>query len=194
MQIKQDPVTGLWCREDGAILMPPTGIKFKAFRWTIGSKQPSGYRTIQFHGKTHFVHQIVCRAFNGLAPEGKPCVDHINRIRDDNHSSNLHWVSYKENNDNHGRVLNRVDYGVRACDDKTAYAKAHGKAYYERHCEERKAHGKAYYEAHCEEIKARQRAYEAAKAAKMKAQGFTMRKGPNGKWGWYPRIRTQKIS
>lgn len=24
MQIKQDPVTGLWARSDGAVLLPPT--------------------------------------------------------------------------------------------------------------------------------------------------------------------------
>lgn len=140
MRIKQDPVTKLWCRSDGAILMPPTGGHFKTFRWTFGAKSGKGYRQIQFRGEFYRVHQMVCRAFNGLAPEGKPFVDHINRIRDDNRPENLHWVDRKENNDNHGNVLNRVDYGVRACDDLKAYRKAYNAV----HREESRVWHKAY--------------------------------------------------
>lgn len=179
MKIKQDPVSKLWCREDGAVLMPPSKGRFKTFRWTFGSDHGDGYRRVMYLGKSHSVHRIICGAFNGLPPEGKPCVDHINRIRDDNRPSNLHWVSAKENSDNQGCVDQSIaKYGVRACDDKKAW----GAAYIAAHREEYRARDKACYERHREERKA----YAAAYRAKMKAQGFTKRKGPDGKWGWYP--------
>lgn len=159
MQIKQDPVTKLWCREDGAVLMPPIGYRFKKFRWTFGCKQPDGYRAIRLHGKQHQVHQLICRTFNGLPPADKPFVDHINRIKDVNYPSNLHWVSNKENNNNKDRIDRSVEkYGVRECDDKAAYGKAYGKAY----------------------------------RAEKKARGLTMRKGPDGKYGWFPFKRAKK--
>ena len=158
MKIKQDPVTGLWCREDGAVLMPPDGYRFKSFRWTFGSNDRYGYKTIGFHGKYHKVHQIICRAFNGLPPTDKPFVDHIDRCKTNNMPSNLRWASSKENNDNKDRVDKSIErYGVRACDDRKSY----------------------------------QRAYDATKAAKMKAQGLHYCKGPNGKYGWHPRIRAR---
>lgn len=144
MVIKQDPVTTLYCRSDGAILMPPDGHKFKRFRWTFGCKVPSGYRTITFQGKTYSVHAIICRAFHGLAPEGKPFVDHIDRCRSNNTPGNLHWTSNKENQDNADSVDRSVEkYGARACEDKAAYMKA----YYAMHREEFKAHNKAFYAA-----------------------------------------------
>ena len=220
MQIKQDPITRLYCRSDGAILMPPDGHRFKKFRWAFGSKLPNGYLHVGYHGKYYYVHQIVCRAFNGLAPEGKPEVDHINRIPHDNRSENLRWVNRKENQDNADRVDQAFEkYGVRCCDDKKAYNKAYNtahreeqrhyqkayrekypekhralsKAYRESHREKCRALSKAYCKSHREEHNAHQRAYDAAKYAKMKAQGLTYRKGPDGKWGWYPFKRSSPM-
>ena len=129
MQIRQDPITKLWCRNDGAVLMPPSRGRFKTFRWAFGYKRPNGYKQVKFQSKTYKAHQIVCRAFNGLAPTGRPLVDHINRIRHDNRPENLRWVSYKENNDNADRVDQSIEkYGVRACEDRAAW----GRAYRER--------------------------------------------------------------
>ena len=136
MKIKQDPITRLWCREDGAVLMPPSKGRFKTFRWTFGCKLSNGYKAVQRRGKTYLVHQMVCRSFSGLAPIDKPFVDHINRIRSDNRPENLHWVDRKENNNNCSKVLNRADYGVRACEDKKAYMKAR--------CAKMKAQGLSY--------------------------------------------------
>lgn len=151
MKIKQDPVTGLYCRSDGAILMPPAKhSKFKKFRWTFGSKQPNGYLHVGYRGKYYKAHQIICRAFNGLPPKDKPFVDHIDRCKANNNVSNLRWVDRKENATNQGCVDESVEkYGVRACDDKAAY----GKAYIAAHREEHNARQRAYYERHREERK-----------------------------------------
>lgn len=161
MQIKQDPITSLWARSDGAVLLPPSGTKFKKFHWSFGYDKGDGYRVVRYKGKWHLTHRIICRAFHGLPPADKPCVDHINRLKADNRPCNLRYTSYKGNNDNKDCVDKSIEkYGVRWCENKKAYMKAHDKA------------------------------YNAAKLARMRAQGLTYRKGPDGKAGWHPRIRT----
>lgn len=53
-----------------------------------------------------YTHRIICEAFNGPAPEGKPVVDHIDDNRANNRPENLHWVSKKENNSkSHARKM-----------------------------------------------------------------------------------------
>lgn len=50
-------------------------------------------------GKQHrgFAHRLVCTAFNGPAPDGKPFVNHIDGDKTNNAASNLEWVSHSEN-------------------------------------------------------------------------------------------------
>lgn len=46
---------------------------------------------------TLLVHRLVCEAFHGPPPKGRPQVGHIDGSRDNNSASNLRWVSAKEN-------------------------------------------------------------------------------------------------
>lgn len=98
MIIKQHPFTGIWCREDGAIVMHPSR-KCPKYRWTFGTPH-DGYRIVRYNGEFHRVHRLICETFCGKAPANKPFVDHINRIKSDNRASNLRWVSPKENSCN----------------------------------------------------------------------------------------------
>lgn len=61
-----------------------------------------GYKAINIiaaNGKRkgELIHRLVALAFIDN-PEGKPEVNHINHIRDDNRVENLEWVSKSENN------------------------------------------------------------------------------------------------
>lgn len=47
--------------------------------------------------KATFAHRIVCLAFHGYPPNGKPFVNHKDRNRSNNLPENLEWVSMQEN-------------------------------------------------------------------------------------------------
>ena len=62
-----------------------------------------GYKIISLWkngiGKMFRVHRLVAAAFIPN-PENKPCVDHIDGDRANNHADNLRWVTAKENCNN----------------------------------------------------------------------------------------------
>lgn len=123
MMIKQHKESGLWVREDGAVLMPPVNNKFPRFRWTFGSNH-GGYHKVRHNGKFYLVHRLVAETFLPN-PLGLPTVDHIDRNPNNNAVSNLRWASYKMQQDNKYVVeYSLTRYGVRACEDKKAYDKA----------------------------------------------------------------------
>lgn len=63
----------------------------------------TGYQVVKLYkngkGKIFKVHSLVAEAFIPNI-DNKPCVDHINTIRDDNRIENLKWCTYKENFNN----------------------------------------------------------------------------------------------
>jgi hypothetical protein len=67
----------------------------------LGTKNVHGYMCIKLNKKEYKVHQLVCKAFHGLPPGENFTVDHIDRNRQNNKSSNLKWEDKK------GQAANR---------------------------------------------------------------------------------------
>jgi len=61
--------------------------------------------------RAKLVHRLVCEAFHGPAPEGKPLVLHWDDDPSNNHYSNLRWGSYADNRND--AVRNGGDYNAR---------------------------------------------------------------------------------
>ena len=66
-------------------------------------KESNGYMRVKLSKdgkqKNFYVHRLIALTFIPN-PDNKKCIDHINRIRDDNRIENLRWATYKENNQN----------------------------------------------------------------------------------------------
>ena len=172
LEVRKHPGTGLLVREDGAVRMPKSN-HHPAPEWVFGTAIASGYRVIGYCNRQHLVHRIVAEAFLPN-PSGFPSVDHIDRNRSNNAVGNLRWADYKTQNENHGNVLNRANYGARHCEDKKAYSAVYGTIYYAGHTSQRKEYAAKYY-------------------AKMKSLGFAYRRGTDGKKHWV-RLAAEKAA
>lgn len=58
------------------------------------------------YSERHYLHRLVAKAFIEN-PEHKPCVNHIDFNRSNNHVSNLEWVTYRENTE-HCKKAGRI--------------------------------------------------------------------------------------
>lgn len=76
----------------------------KSGKYMTPKNDSRGYLQIQLSNndkvkKNFKIHRLVAQAFIPN-PDNKPCIDHINTIRDDNRVENLRWVTHKENSNN----------------------------------------------------------------------------------------------
>lgn len=85
-------------RDNGSIMRyPKDGYEpnFNDNKWTFGKKdEKTGY--MMFTSAIR-VHQVVCTAFHGPAPDEDMVVDHIDTNRCNNRPKNLRWVTRLEN-------------------------------------------------------------------------------------------------
>jgi hypothetical protein len=79
-------------------LMPNGGKRHYGGKPQFGVwEKGQGRFILVFNGKTHKVHRLVCEAFNGPAPEGKPVCMHADENSANNRPDNLLWGTQKEN-------------------------------------------------------------------------------------------------
>lgn len=78
--------------------MPKGGARPYGGEPTQGVWSPDDRRyIIQFRGRTYKIARLICEAFHGLAPAGKPVCMHLDENSRNNRPSNLAWGSQKEN-------------------------------------------------------------------------------------------------
>ena len=176
--------TGLLCREDGAILVANSN-HASGHHWTFGFMQNNGYLTIGCNRKLYLAHRLVCEAFHGPAPEGKPFVDHIDRCKTNNTPSNLRWVSHKENVHNADRIDHAIDHK-----SDPEWIQKHkemkheaDKRYREKYPDKKKAADKAYREQNYEAVTAKEAEYRASHREEQRARSKS----------WYQRNRERVL-
>lgn len=74
----------------------PTGYIYVSLVWECYSDVTERWEYLD-NTKRIAVHRLVCMAFHGLPPEGKPWVNHIDGNKANNHYTNLEWTSISEN-------------------------------------------------------------------------------------------------
>jgi len=96
-----------------------------------------GYRRVQLRDrngryKGRLVHRLVAEAFIPN-PENKPCINHIDGDKANNHIDNLEWCTYSENNKHAFRTGLKVMEGHNAVaisksrrGQRTSYGGSHG--------------------------------------------------------------------
>ena len=83
--------------DEGRVLNVRTG------RYLNGCPNADGYICVKLtaepgQGRMHYLHRLVCLAFNGPPASPKLVVNHLNASKADCRPSNLSWCSRRENN------------------------------------------------------------------------------------------------
>lgn len=87
-----DGYSGYYITPDGRVWSDKTS------RWLRQYRTRDGYWTVLLYSKQPkrlTVHRLVAKAF--LTPSSKPCVNHLDGDKSNNHASNLEWCTYTEN-------------------------------------------------------------------------------------------------
>lgn len=122
-------------------------------------KEHNGYlsATLFLNGKRKilFVHRVVAEAFIPNV-EQKPCIDHINTIRNDNRVENLRWVTYSEN------LHNPITYEKHCANAKTRnLGRKQSLEVRQRQSERQKGEGNPFFgKTHSEETRKRLKEYK----------------------------------
>ena len=82
-------------------------------------KDRYGYLYVTIKGKHYKVHRLVAMSFIENV-NNKPCIDHIDRNKLNNHYTNLRYVTSKENSNNIKTINYLKEIGIRY---KTEYGK-----------------------------------------------------------------------
>lgn len=110
------PELNVLVRGDGAILRTKrSGVGY----WSFGCDNGKGYMRVNIQNKCYKVHRLVAEVFIPN-PNGKPTVDHINRVRGDNRFENLRWATMAEQADN-SSLGDNPRYGFRSRDNLKLY-------------------------------------------------------------------------
>ena len=92
---------------------------YKSNKYLTPQLDRYGYLYVTINSKHYKVHRLVAKAFLDN-PNNKPCVDHIDRNKLNNHYSNLRYVTPKENSNNENTINHLKNIGKKY---KTEYGK-----------------------------------------------------------------------
>lgn len=84
-------------------------------------KMNTGYLAVSIHRAPVTVHRLVCMAFHGMPPEGKPYACHKDGNPLNNAKDNLYWGSAQDNAEDarlHGTLATGVRHGAHMHPDK----------------------------------------------------------------------------
>ena len=90
----------------------PHQIRKKSNQKIIKERENNGYIKCQLNGKAFFKHRLIAIQFIPN-PDNLQFIDHINKVKADNHISNLRWISQSDNERNktsyNGVIVEYVD-------------------------------------------------------------------------------------
>ena len=85
--------------EDGVLINTETGKELKPWLDKTGGGYYKVGLTKNNKVKKFYIHRLIALAYIPN-PDNKDCIDHINRIRNDNRIENLRWSTHSENSQN----------------------------------------------------------------------------------------------